>query len=80
MPTEIKRHANGGQIMSVQILEGERNACLYCNTTDWAFGPLFEDADQAERFLEWLPDDARTYSDKRLEQLFYDFRQEEASH
>ena len=33
--------------MSVQILEGEKHACLFCNTTDWAFGPLFEDAEQA---------------------------------
>jgi len=66
--------------MSVQILEGaSSNACLYCNTIDWAFGPLFEDADQAERFLRWLPEtpDVRLYSDKELEKLYYDFRKTE---
>ena len=65
--------------MSVQILEGASNACLYCNTTDWAFGPLFEDAEQAERFLRWLPEtpDVRLYTDKQLEQLYYDFRKTE---
>ena len=65
--------------MSVQILEGDRNACLYCNTSDWAFGPLFEDADQAERFLKWLPEapDVRLYTDKQLEKLYYDFKKKE---
>lgn len=26
---------------------------LYCSTSMWAFGPVFEDADQAESFLQW---------------------------
>jgi len=65
--------------MSVQILEGASNACLYCNTSDWAFGPLFEDAEQAMRFLEWLPKtaDVRLYTDKELEKLHCDFRKTE---
>lgn len=35
-------------------------ACLYCSTTDWAFGPVFTDSDdhdadeRLEAFLRWL--------------------------
>lgn len=35
-------------------------AVLYCSTTDWAFGPVFQDGDdhdadeRAEAFLRWL--------------------------
>jgi len=29
-------------------------AVLYDSVTEWAFGPLFEDADDAEAFLSWL--------------------------
>jgi hypothetical protein len=52
--------------MSVQILEGEKHACLFCNTTDWAFGPVFANAEQAMRFLATLPKDARRFSDAEL--------------
>lgn len=42
--------------MSVQILHDTRTdaAALFCNTTDWAFGPVFTTPDQAESFLIWL--------------------------
>ena len=59
--------------MSVQILEGESHSCLFCNTTDWAFGPLFEDAEQARRFLATLPKDARRFSDKELAKRHSEF-------
>ena len=26
-------------------------AVLYCSTSDWSFGPIFENADEAESFL-----------------------------
>jgi len=66
--------------MSVQILEGKTHACLFCNTTDWAFGPLFDDAEQARRFLRWLPEipDPRRYNDKELEELHFEFTKGEA--
>jgi len=57
--------------MSVAIIEDkdQENAVLYCNTTDWAFGPVFSEGDAyedwpdswklktagevAEAFLKW---------------------------
>jgi hypothetical protein len=65
--------------MSVEVLhDQDRNlAVLFCNTSDWAFGPLFraEDggscldaAESAEVFLAWLkPIDPRSLSDDKLE-------------
>ena len=52
--------------MSVNILTGEAYQCLYCSTTDVAFGPLFTPDDDVLGFLQWLPEDARTYSDSDL--------------
>jgi hypothetical protein len=50
-------------------------AVLYCSTTMTAFGPLFADREEAEKFLEWLhPLDARTLSDAGLEGKYSDFR------
>jgi hypothetical protein len=52
--------------MSVEILyDSERSvASLYCTTDDVAFGPIFRGAEareDAEAFLEWLPNDPREY-------------------
>ena len=53
--------------MSVEILEGRHsNAVLICNTTDWAFGPVFKSAEHAEDFCTWLPMDPRTYDERGL--------------
>lgn len=46
--------------MAARILEGEkvnesgRGACFYDSTTGQAYGPMFEDAQEAERFLTYL--------------------------
>ena len=44
--------------MGVQILKGrdphgEPFAVLTCNTSNWSFGPVFEDEKDAEGFLEY---------------------------
>lgn len=52
--------------MGVSILANARadQAVLYCSTSDWAFGPVFNATDdrdaeeQAEAFLTWLDQDA----------------------
>ena len=63
--------------MGVRILSGEYHSCLYCSTTDWAFGPLFDDDAEAEDFIEWLGNvDPRLLTDKELEQKVCDFRTE----
>lgn len=62
--------------MSVCILKGEpEGACFYCSTSDWAFGPLFKDVDEAASFLEWLDTtDPRTLGDAELDQKYGEFR------
>ncbi len=40
--------------MGVRILAGDDNAVLYCSTSDWAFGPLFDSEEKAQDFLKWL--------------------------
>lgn len=58
--------------MGCRILNAEGGkAVLYCSTTDWAFGPLFDSEDHAMDFLEWLEKtcgdgDARKLTDKQL--------------
>ena len=63
--------------MGVRIIEDkdERMAVLYCSTTTWAFGPVFYEfadgslsaRDMAITFIRWLPQDARLYTQKELE-------------
>lgn len=66
--------------MGVRIIVGENLQCavLYCSVTDWAFGPLFADYEEAESFLKWLSDtdgrDARRLTDKEMENAVYVFR------
>ncbi len=60
--------------MGCRILYDGRNdiACLYCSTSDVAFGPVFCDSDEhdaderAEAFVRWLPLDPRQYDEPDL--------------
>lgn len=67
--------------MGVRIIQSDEEgdshgAVLYCSVTDWAFGPIFEDRDEAESFLKWLdPTDARTLSDGEMENKVAEFRE-----
>jgi len=66
--------------MGVRILyDSEReHACLYDSVTEFAFGPLFEDEDEAEQFLRWLEAhdgrDARRLSDDDMINMVHAFR------
>ncbi len=66
--------------MSVCVLRGEDVAALYCNTSDWAFGPVFsgpDAADDAEEFLRWHErhyGDPRTEADSDLERHYGQWR------
>lgn len=60
--------------MGTRILEGVQGgdshgrAVLYDSVTGIAFGPVFEDSDTAQAFLDFLsPTDARKLSPKGLE-------------
>jgi hypothetical protein len=70
--------------MAVGIFEGHRagyeqpgptdGAFLFCTVTEWAFGPLFDSADDCKEFLEWMERqrpgvDVRTIEAKDLQQL-----------
>ena len=52
--------------MSVQIVEDKYNKVLICSTTMRAFGDVFSADEDVEAFLEWLPKDARVYSQRYL--------------
>jgi hypothetical protein len=66
--------------MAVMILEGvkvneddeRRSAVFYCGTSGLAFGPLMDDAEEAEAFLQWLTRrgrDPRKDSERLVEEL-----------
>lgn len=61
--------------MSIRILEStnDNQACFYCSTSGWAFGPVMGSAEEANAFLDWIPGDPRTYSDSDLEQKYSEF-------
>ena len=70
--------------MSVRIIEGRADgaetddvAVLYCSTIGVAFGPLFEDHDAAQAFLEWLGRDPRQYTAEGLREIHDTWRQKE---
>lgn len=62
--------------MGVVILHDKEQGqkCMYCNTTMWAFGGIFNEDEDVEAFMEWLPNDPRGYSDKELEDEIHDWR------
>ena len=64
--------------MGIRIIESNSDtdsyAVLYCSTSMWAFGPVFEDAEQAEAFLDWFrPDDPRILTDAEWETEYAKF-------
>ncbi len=69
--------------MGIHILGGDKLAVMYCSTTDWAFGPVFysDDEHSAEEralmFLEYLPQDARQYSEYELERMYHEWLNQE---
>tara|TARA_B100001287_G_scaffold271350_1_gene271517 strand:+ start:702 stop:956 length:255 start_codon:yes stop_codon:yes gene_type:complete len=58
----------------IENKDGEK--ALYCTTTMQAFGPILNEDDDVEDFLEWLPIDARNYSDQDLNNKYYDWKRE----
>ena len=52
-------------------------AVLFCSTSMWAFGPVFESEEQAERFLKFCPVDPRKYTNGELVMMWSEFLKEE---
>jgi len=68
--------------MSVRILHDseEHMSCLYCSTTGWAFGKIFNENEDPNEFLIWLENncgiDPRRFTDKEFERKFYEWEWE----
>jgi len=62
--------------MGVRVLEDKYSGykCLYCSTTMVAFGDIFYKNENVDDFLEWLPKDARAYTQLELSSLINDWR------
>lgn len=66
--------------MGLHVISGEYNgrpcAIMFCSTSMWAFGPLFEDEEEVDAFCVWLRNhpqgafDPRTLSDEALADAF----------
>jgi len=63
--------------VGIQILANpEQGAVFYSSSTEWAFGPVMQDADVAEAFLRHLrPADPRLLDDVELERRWNTFQQ-----
>lgn len=65
--------------MGVRILsiDGGGDTCLYCSTTNWAFGPV-ADEETLERFIGWAKEvDLRSVTPIYLEALWHRFIKEQ---
>jgi len=62
--------------MSVEIMKDERSGqqIMFCNTSDWAFGPVFSDDESAEGFIAWLHVDPRSLDEAELSRKVADWR------
>ena len=62
--------------MSVSAIIGDTHACLYCSTTDFAFGPIFNvDNEDINEFIEWSANwRLRMMTDPELENLVNTWR------
>lgn len=70
--------------MGVRILVGEydggdEKACLVDSVTGTAFGPLFEDRDEAQDFCDWCDADPRGIDAASLHDLVLGFRAQRAA-
>ena len=58
----------GCRIITGTLDDGKtETAVMYCSTTMWAFGPVFENYEQALDFINWLSGDPRSYDSAHLE-------------
>lgn len=60
--------------MAVEIVKDEYYQVLICNTTMVAFGDVFYKDEDVEGFLDWLPQDARLYSQNELSEKISEWR------
>lgn len=66
-------HFKVTNMTSVLKDSGLEKEVFFCNTTEWAFGPLMQE-DEGEAFMEWLPKDPRKYEDEELSQKYAEWK------
>lgn len=60
--------------MGVRLLTAPSgDTVMYCSTTCWAFGPVFENREEAEGFLKWLIINPRKLSEEELERRYWQY-------
>ena len=58
--------------MGVKIIREDGMSCLYDSVTMTAFGVVHSGDDlDLDDFLEWLPEDARKYSNAEIQDKYY---------
>ena len=66
--------------MSVRIIEGtDGYKAIYDSVTMTCFGPVFYEEDDVDAFLEWLPQDARKYTQEELDSKAHEWREEKVN-
>ena len=69
--------------MGIRIIAGEYDgdttgAVMFCSTTMWAFGPVFDDVQEVDCFQNWwgdnYPESIRAASESQLKARFELFR------
>ena len=60
--------------MGVHILRDKHESCMYCSTSMFAFGPVFNDGEEPDEFIDWLGEDPRGLSDKDLARKYAEWQ------
>ena len=74
----------GCRVINADGKGDSQGAVLYCSTTGWAFGPVFDDGKQAHAFLDWIGYghhvgnrfDPRALDEEELEGAYFAFLEE----
>ena len=76
--------------MSIRVIHGDEGSVLFCDLAKMAFGPVFEDGEDPDEFLDWIEQlyhdrgyrgtvDVRQFSERRLSELVDEWRREPAA-
>lgn len=62
--------------MGISIIKSKDTElqAMYCNTTMWAFGPIFKADEDVQEFIDWLGQDPRELVDDILETMVSKWR------
>lgn len=55
--------------MGTHLVVGKKKVALWCSTSVWAFGPVFDSEEEAEDFLAFCSGDPRGWDDATLRRV-----------